>query len=163
MSPSAAWANDDESLFVAAGPLVGAAINDGPNGLLLGGELSVGWLHFSSAETAKPFWLGAYADGLYDTGTDAGRVSFGPEIGYFMFGFDAALVRDLGDTGRWGFAGRGTLSIPVTWNDREKHPRLTTVTTLSVYLRRVTWRDDSAGHTEVGLLVKVVLPALARW
>jgi hypothetical protein len=165
LSPSAAGADDGEedSLFVAAGPLLGAAIHDGPNGLLVGGELSLGWIHFGHNDTDKPFWLGAYTDVLYDTGTDTGRVSVGPELGYLMLGFDGGLVRELGDTERWGFAGRGSISIPVTWKEPTKHPRLTTVTTVSFYFRAVTWRDEPAAHTELGVLVKWVLPALVRW
>ncbi len=162
ISASAARADIDNTLFVAAGPLVGGSIHEGPNGLLLGGELSAGWLRTNppNDETA-PFWLGVYADGLHDGGSDTGRVSIGPELGYFIFGVDGGVVRETGGAGRSGFSGRVTLSIPVTWNDRAKHPRLSTVTTVSLYFRRVIWRGESAGHGEIGLLVKWALPALA--
>ncbi|MBA3452300.1 MAG: hypothetical protein H0T42_04295 [Deltaproteobacteria bacterium] len=161
LSPSAGRA--ENTLFVAGGPLLGASIHDGPNGLLIGGELSAGWLHLSkdTENPPPPFWLGAYADGLYDSGPEAGRVSFGPELGFFIFGLDAGVVHDLGGTGRWGYSGRWSLSIPVSWTDRSKHPKLTTITTLSIYVRGVTWRDGSPGHAELGLLVKWALPALA--
>jgi hypothetical protein len=158
MSPGATWAGED-SLFVAGGPLLGASSHEHSNGLLVGGELSSGWLHMGLEPTAKPYWIGAYADVLYDSAT-AGRVSIGPELGYFMFGFDAGVVHELGGSDRWGFSGRGSLSIPVSWTERPRS-RLTTITTLSVYVRRVSWRDDSDGHTELGLLVKMALPALA--
>lgn len=162
ISASAARADIDNSLFVAAGPLLGGSIHEGPNGLLIGGELSAGWLRTNPPnDETKPFWLGVYADALYDWGSDTGRVSIGPELGYFIFGFDGGVVRETGGAGRWGFSGRVSFSIPVTWNEREKHPRLATVTTVSLSFRRVTWRGESAGHGEIGLLLKWALPAVA--
>lgn len=149
-------------LFVAGGPLLGGSIHDDANGLLLGSELSAGWVHVSTPE-ASPFWLGAYADGLYDTGPDTGRVSVGPELGYFIAGLDAGLVHELGGAGRWGFQGRVSFSIPVMYSSPEKRPRLESITTLSLYFRAVTWRDESAGHGEIGLLVKWLLPGLVSW
>lgn len=50
---------------------------------------------------------------------------------------------------------------PFEVNERDKTPRLSTVTTVSLYFRRVTWRGESAGHGEIGLLVKWALPAVA--
>lgn len=82
----------------------------GPRNFTVGGELSVvyfDWMRWS--------WLGGFvsADALYQSG--GAKIAFGPELGFWPFGFDAGPVwlRVQGTEG-WGMQGRFHLTAVVS-------------------------------------------------
>jgi hypothetical protein len=103
---------------------------------------------FVSVHFEPSFWVGGYGHIVYDSGTETGRVSFGPEIGCLILGLDGGLVRELGGSSRWGFAIRPSITIPVS---------LKPMMTLSLYARGEMWKEGP-DDSEVGLLLKYTFP-----
>jgi hypothetical protein len=154
-APHAARADDntDDLWFVSGGGNVGYSIHDTTSGLVLGGELSAGYLRFlhdddvgnwRALDVGRPLWIGVYTDVLRDFGSDTTRFSLGPELGYSLLGLDGGLIAQVGDDGRWGWTVRGSITFAVA----------------SVYVRRAELLDDLPDSTlwEVGVLLKIPYP-----
>ncbi len=111
--------------------------DDGPNGALLGPELSL--VHI----TNDAIWYGGYTDFVWDLGSDRQRFSIGPEFGWTFVGLDAGYVLEQGDRIRHGVALRPLLTIAV----------------VSVGFRGVKVFGDG-GETlgEISVLVKLPFP-----
>ena len=118
-----------------------------PVGLVTGVEVSA--FHIDEDR----YWVGGYADGVRDFGTDAWRLSVGPELGLSMFGIDAGYVlqRTEGET-RHGFAVRPMFTLGL----------------LALFCRVEHLRGgDPTTFAEVGLLAKlpfeIDVEPYARW
>jgi hypothetical protein len=111
--------------------------DDGPNGALLGPELSV--VHI----TNDAVWYGGYADFVWDFGSDRQRLSIGPEFGWMWLGIDGGYVLEQGDKLRHGVALRPLLTIAL----------------LSIGFRGVkTFGDGGETLGEISILVKLPFP-----
>jgi hypothetical protein len=97
----------EDKTFVLVGGNIGRAYDDGGDGLIAGGELSVVHVRRSL------FWFGGYIDALYDSHRDAPRLGFGPELGISMLGLDLGPVVELGSAPKVDFRVRGALTIGV--------------------------------------------------
>jgi hypothetical protein len=126
------------NVFMPVGLSTGYSLHDtGPNGALLGPELSV--VHITSGA----IWYGGYADFVWDLGSDRQRLSIGPEFGLMFFGIDGGYVLEQGDKLRHGVAIRPLLTIAL----------------ISVGFRGVKVFGDG-GETlgEISVLVKLPFP-----
>lgn len=73
------------------------------DGFQVGGEIS--YVFFEG------MWYGIYADAIYNTHTELGKFSIGPELGFMFFGGDLGfLVADKGNETKLGITGRVLLS-----------------------------------------------------
>lgn len=109
------------------------------NGAVLGAEVSAPYLASSG------LWFGAYADALHDFGPRRQRLSFGPELGFAVFGVDGGPLLELADGAtRTGFTLRGVLTLGV----------------LGLYGRYgyLDGADPERGFGEIGLLIKAFTP-----
>jgi hypothetical protein len=90
--------------------------------------------------TPSLFWIGAYADALYDFGPRAFRTSFGPELGWGPLGFDAGMLLERTESERRvGLVARPLLTL--SW------------VALS---GRIGWFfEERTTFGEIGLLVKL--------
>jgi hypothetical protein len=85
---------DFSGFYLPFGANVGAAIRgQGKTGLLLGGEVS--GVHYWGDDTFA--FVGGYADYLHDFGSGVHRISFGPEMGAYLCGFDIGSVLEFGN------------------------------------------------------------------
>lgn len=128
LDPSGSW--------LLAGVNAGATGRDGEYGFLGGVELS-------AARTDNDLkWYGAFLDVVVDLERESARLSFGPELGYRIFGVDGGFVLESGpDRTRYGMAIR---------------PLLTFVF-IDPYAR-LGWLSEGAGvFTEFGVLLKYPL------
>ena len=96
-----------DKYYVPTGFNLGVAMApERPVGLILGGEMSLVYLHKSL------LWTGAYTDLVYDFGNDARRFSIGPEVGCGFFGLDGGyLVSSREEETHHGFQLRAVLTI----------------------------------------------------
>lgn len=109
-SPARASAHGlpDANIWMPVGLSTGYALHDnGPNGVLLGPELSV--VHI----TNQAVWYGGYTDFVWDLGSDRQRLSIGPEFGYTFFGIDGGYVLEQGGKLRHGVALRPLVTIGI--------------------------------------------------
>jgi hypothetical protein len=92
---------DDGAPFVNGGALVGLGLHNTGTGVVVGAEVSAGYLLDDTSQLAGAHrfasavrmpWFGGYIDVLYDNQLGQGRGSFGPEIGYGLVGVDGGLV-----------------------------------------------------------------------
>lgn len=134
---SSPWSFDDVRGWWALGGLnLGASIDDGRLGALVGGELSAAYMGLGLPE----LWAGLYLDGLYDARTQGGRFSLGPELGWAWFGLDAGVVLDDGAVG-WRARLLGTTGLAC------------------LYVGALQSGDaDGAVVFEVGLMAKIPFP-----
>jgi hypothetical protein len=111
--------------------------SQGASGTAVGAEASV--VYFP---VGHGFWNGAYADGLYDTGSRRVRMSTGLEVGYVFLGVDGGPVAQVGEApARFGLEVRPMLSLGV----------------MHLYGRWGWLFGDAAGGAfrEIGVLVKL--------
>jgi hypothetical protein len=128
--------------YLPVGVDVGYALSSGAPGVLLGGEVSVVYIDMRGLEggPSGPVWIGAFASGGYITGQNAGRFSFGPEVGYAIFGLDGGFVDIVAD-------GRDTTGVTL-------RPMLT-LSFITVYGRWDHTFDRGGVDTgQVGLMLK---------
>lgn len=92
-----------EVTYVSPGITLGAARGD----FVGGGEVSIGHADIFYVPIA---WYGGYADFVYDTGIDHGRVSFGPQLGVGPIGVDGGPV--IATHGRLGGNLRLVMGLP---------------------------------------------------
>lgn len=103
-------------VFVSAGVNLGAALHEGNNGFLLGGELSIPFVRASGGDPegdmrSRYLWAGLYTDVARDFAIDATRFTIGPEIGYSIVGLDGGFVHQFGDAAVSGYAIRPVVTI----------------------------------------------------
>src|SRR5262245_3889649 len=139
-SPARASAHGlpDANIWMPVGLSTGYSLHDsGPNGALLGPELSL--VHITNSS----FWYGGYADFVWDLGSDRQRLSVGPEVGFGFFGIDGGYVLEQGEKLRHGVALRPLLTIAL----------------ISIGFRGVKVFGDG-GETlgEISVLVKLPFP-----
>lgn len=109
---------------------------------LIGIETSLVRLGAFGPKVRQAGWLGVYADALWDFGTDSGRVSIGPELGWGIVGIDGGYASLWADgTQHHGVAMRATFGVPGALG----------------YVRRDAFQG---GHRvwEIGLLLKFPIP-----
>lgn len=83
-----------------------SGVSFGPNGVYLGGELSL------VRQFQEFAWLGAYVDGVYDFGRDQTRFSVGPEVGWSALGLDGGYLLALDGAGAHsGVTARPLISV----------------------------------------------------
>lgn len=136
--------------FVSGGGALGLALHDAGTGLILGGEISGGYLWVLNKDNDDgPMlsrllfeygWVGGYADVIRDFASDRTRVSFGPELGRAIFGFDGGLLLELGDEQRTGITLRPAVTFGI----------------ITVYVRFAHFFDELSEPSffELGILVK---------
>jgi hypothetical protein len=128
---------DGEPQWFALGGLsTGATFGSPGGGAFVGTELSFVWLHEST-------WLGGYTDAVYDFAQDGAVVSFGPELGVAVLGFDGGLGLRFGRENKTevGYQARLLLDLGI----------------FGLYGRYGGWPSSSgAKHVgQVGLLLKI--------
>ncbi len=103
-----ARAEKGKEVFIPVGGSIGYGLNPKKldDGVTLGGEVSA-----VVVDTYRLFWGGGYADVVHDFGSEATRLSIGPEIGWAVFGIDGGVVLSTLDGAHAGFCGRFLLSF----------------------------------------------------
>lgn len=129
--------------FLPVGLTLGAGLHpEEEHGVVLGGEVSAAYLSVRDLM----WWAGAYADVLYDFGTEATRFSVGPEVGLSVFGLDVGYLGVVDDQDGYasGLQVRGVVTIGF----------------MAVYGRWGHVFGDVGEHDfgEVGLLIKAPIP-----
>ena len=136
----------ESGVFMPVGLNLGGAFRPAlPNGFVLGGEVSIVHLWFSTEPTG--FWVGIVGDGAYDFGSDAFRHRLGPEIGWGPIGVEFAYLGQLREeVYSSGMSFRGVFSMSF----------------LSLYggFGHLSGRDNvaPADFGEFGALLKVPIP-----
>ena len=130
LSPGAAAAHgfNIDGLWIGTG--VNAGYGTGGDGFLVGAEVS-------AVEFEDATWLGGYLDVLHAAESEATRVSFGLEAGYFLAGIDAGMSIDV-ESRAVGARGRFIFSLAMQ----------------SLYVGGL-WFPDEDPSLEVGVLVKL--------
>lgn len=100
----------DMHMFLPVGGTLGYGFNPKSlsNGPLLGGEVSLAWMHGD-----KLLWTGIYSDVLHDFGAPGTRITLGPELGWAIFGVDGGMVLSTLDGAHAGFCGRFLISFAI--------------------------------------------------
>lgn len=121
-----------DSLWMPVGLNLGYAVNPSPvpNGFLIGPEVSLVYLD------QDVWWAGAYADALYDGGSERARISVGGEVGYAILGLDLGYVTTLRGEREQGFRARAMFSLA------------------AVHLYGGAGRLSDATYGELGVLLK---------
>ena len=128
--PKAGW-------YLPIGVSTGVAIHAATsNGAYLGSEAS--FVHFAN-ETR--FWIGGFADALYDFSTNTTRIGVGPELGLGPLGIDGGFTSELSESGpRIGFAVRPVLTLSVL--------------ALTGRIAHISGGNSSETFGEIGVLLK---------
>src|SRR5262245_529311 len=110
------FAAAEDGPFVSGGGTLAASLHqERGNGLVLGGEISGGWLWLGEKPSflaAQPKWVGGYVDIVRDFfGDNTTRVSLGPELGTHFVALDGGLLIQLGDQRRTGIAVRPAFTV----------------------------------------------------